>query len=99
MQRGARCQPTCPQYWNGRTIPRLQTPDPLFSEPLTQHATRSDLSIHQTSHGITFPSRLPTMAYWVYTAILDVSQQNIAIIGAYGSGKIQSTVALRTLAI
>mgnify|MGYP002229325849 CR=1 FL=1 len=87
MQRGARCQPTCPQYWNGRTIPRLQTPRSPVSEPLTQHATRSDLSIPSNQSWHNVPFALADDGVLVYTAILDVSQQNIAIIGAYGSGK------------
>lgn len=87
MQRGPRCQPTCPQYWNGRTIPRLQTPRSPVSEPLTQHATQSDLSIPSNQSWHNVPFALADDGVLVYTAILDVSQQNIAIIGAYGSGK------------
>ena len=57
------------------------------SEPLTQHATRSDLSIPSNQSWHNVPFALADDGVLVYTAILDVSQQNIAIIGAYGSGK------------
>lgn len=62
-------------------------PDLLFSEPLTQHATQSDLSIPSNQSWHNVPFALADDGVLVYTAILDVSQQNIAIIGAYGSGK------------
>ena len=39
-------------------------PDPLFPS-LSRNMQRNPIfPSHQTSHGITFPLRLPTMAYW-----------------------------------
>ena len=55
-------------------------PDLLFSEPLTQHATQSDLSIPSNQSWHNVPFALADDGVLEYTAILDVSQQNIAII-------------------
>lgn len=62
-------------------------PDLLFSDPLARHATQSDLSTTTTRPWHEIPFALADDGVLVHTAVLDVSQQNIAIIGAYGSGK------------
>lgn len=62
-------------------------PDLLFSDPLARHATQSDLSTTTNRPWHEIPFALADDGVLVHTAVLDVSQQNIAIIGAYGSGK------------
>lgn len=59
----------------------------LFSDPLARHATQSDLSTTTNRPWNEIPFALADDGVLVHTAVLNVSQQNIAIIGAYGSGK------------
>ncbi|MFR1605718.1 MAG: hypothetical protein ACLSUZ_04440 [Bifidobacterium pseudocatenulatum] len=59
----------------------------LFSDPLARHATQSDLSTTTNRPWNEIPFALADDGVLVHTAVLNVSQQNIAIIGAMAAVK------------
>jgi len=65
----------------------IGNPKPLFSDPLSKQASISDLTVPSDNIWQRVPFALGDDGVLVSTAFLDVGQGNIAIIGAYGSGK------------
>lgn len=65
----------------------IDNPKPLFSNPLTKRSSLRDLTIPADNTWQHVPFALGDDGVLVSTAFLDVRQGNIAIIGAYGSGK------------
>ncbi|WP_432624585.1 FtsK/SpoIIIE domain-containing protein [Bifidobacterium sp.] len=65
----------------------IDNPKPLFSDPLSKQASIRDLTVPSDNIWQRVPFALGDDGVLVSTAFLDVGQGNIAIIGAYGSGK------------
>ena len=65
----------------------IDSPKPLFSNPLAKRAFIRDLTVPTDNIWQHVPFALGDDGVLVSTAFLDVGQGNIAIIGAYGSGK------------
>ncbi len=65
----------------------IDNPKPLFSDPLAKRASTRDLMVPEDNIWQHVPFALGDDGVLVSTAFLDVGQGNIAIIGAYGSGK------------